>query len=181
MHRLGYKTRQVRTPAEMSGLDGIVLPGGESTALLKLADAKFRSALTELVQSGCPTLATCAGVILLATEVQNPQQESLGLLDVTVSRNAYGRQIDSFIDTKLPWTEEGELALTACKLDLEPLEAVFIRAPRISRTGPYTKVLADLHGEPVLVQQGHVFGATFHPELGEKPSVVHRLFLQAQK
>jgi 5'-phosphate synthase pdxT subunit len=147
---IGHETVEVRTAAELSRVDGLVLPGGESTTQLKLvASAGLGGALEEFVRSGRPVLATCAGLILCARRVTDPEQPSFGWLDVEVSRNAWGRQLDSFE------------AVT----DGSGLPLVFIRAPRILRTGPSVETLETFRGEPVLVRQANVWGATFHPEL----------------
>jgi 5'-phosphate synthase pdxT subunit len=157
---------EVRKPEQLAGLDGLVLPGGESTTMLKfLEKRKF----FEVLQQFCavkPVFGTCAGAILLARKVLNPPQRSLGVLDAVVERNAYGRQIDSAIVT-------AETALAG-----GPLEMVFIRAPRISLTGPGVEVLARRDGFPVLVRQGRILAATFHPELSHDRRV-HRLFVEA--
>jgi 5'-phosphate synthase pdxT subunit len=154
----------VRKPEELANVDGLIIPGGESTTFLKfLARDGFLDALQSFVQQK-PTFGTCAGCILLAKEVLNPAQESLAVLDVTVERNAYGRQIDSAIFT-------GET-----KISGGPLEMVYIRAPRITKTGVRVEVLAERDGFPVLVRQGHILAATFHPELSSDRRV-HRLFL----
>ena len=143
----------VRKPTDLTGLDGFVMPGGESTTMLKFLERDcFIEMLKELL-STTPCFATCAGCILLAREVLSPTQPSLGLLDVTVERNAYGRQIDSAVII-----EETELSGG-------PLEMVFIRAPRITRTGAGVEVLARRDGSPTLVRQGHLLAATFHPEM----------------
>jgi 5'-phosphate synthase pdxT subunit len=161
---LGAVPRLVRTPAELDGLDGLIMPGGESTTMLKFLDRNgFFSILQTYVKS-IPTFGTCAGAILLANHVENPPQRSLAALDITVERNAYGRQIDSTI-------------LTApTSLPGGPLEMVFIRAPRIRSTGPGVKTLATRDGFPTLVRSGHLLAATFHPELTHD-SRVHQLFL----
>ena len=161
---LGATPRLIRVPAELEGLDGLILPGGESTTMLRFLD---RNGFFELLQTyvrTTPTFGTCAGAILLATNVDAPAQRSLGALDITVQRNAYGRQIDSSILT----------APTA--LPGPPLEMVFIRAPRITRTGPAVETLAARDGFPTLVRSGHILAATFHPELSADPRV-HQLFL----
>jgi 5'-phosphate synthase pdxT subunit len=146
----GLAPRLVRAAAEIAGLDGLVLPGGESTTqLILLHRHGLAVALRALVAAGAPVLATCAGLILAAARVERPEQPGFGFLDVTVERNAWGRQLDSFE--------------TAADDGVMPL--VFIRAPRIRRTGPAVAVLATHRGEAVLVRQGRVFGATFHPEL----------------
>ena len=161
---LGATPRLVRVPQELDGLDGLIMPGGESTTMLKFLDRNgFFEVLQSFVQS-TPTFGTCAGAILLATLVESPAQRSLAALDITVERNAYGRQIDSTIltaDTALPGG---------------PLEMVFIRAPRITRTGPAVETLATRDGDPTLVRAGHLMAATFHPELSHDTRV-HQLFL----
>ncbi|MBB5315867.1 pyridoxal 5'-phosphate synthase glutaminase subunit PdxT [Tunturibacter empetritectus] len=167
---LGIATRLIRTPDQLftpdghSSIDGLIIPGGESTTMLKFLERNgFLDSLTTLVRT-IPTFGTCAGAILLANDVQNPAQISLAALDITIERNAYGRQLDSTI-------------LTApTKLPGGPLEMVFIRAPRITGTGPQVEILATRDDFPVLVRQGHLLAATFHPELGHDPRV-HQLFL----
>ena len=188
LQQCDVRTVLIRKQSELSAVDALVLPGGESTALLRLLDDEFRQALTDTIGSGVPTLATCAGLILLATEVENPSQESLQLLDVSVSRNAYGRQVDSFICTSLEVTEEGKKAVSSTvpildsgncsKISSEiSIEGVFIRAPRITRVGQTVSVLCKFEGEPVLVQQENIIAASFHPELNQQRSSVHTLFL----
>lgn len=161
----GAEPCEVRKPEQLTGLDGLILPGGESTTILKFLKRGFFEALEEFCASH-PVFGTCAGAILLAREVRNPAQRSLGLLDAIVERNAYGRQIDSTILT-------AETALPG-----GPLEMVFIRAPRIVSTGPAVEVLARRDGFPVLVRQGRIMAATFHPELSADRRV-HRLFVQS--
>jgi 5'-phosphate synthase pdxT subunit len=161
---LGVTAKLIRTPAELVNLDGLIIPGGESTTFLKFLERDgFLDALQSFVET-TPTFGTCAGAILLATEVLNPAQKSLAVLDITIERNAYGRQVDSTILTA-PTTLAGG-----------PLEMVFIRAPRITRTGPQVETLATRDNFPVLVRQGHLLAATFHPELSHDPRV-HQLFL----
>jgi 5'-phosphate synthase pdxT subunit len=161
----GARTVLVRKPEELKGLDGLVLPGGESTTMLKFLDGHgFFDTLGEFVLN-TPCFATCAGCILVAREVLHPKQRSLGVLDATVERNAYGRQIDSTILT-LP-----------TRLPGGPLEMVFIRAPRITRVGPGVQVLAQRDGFPALVRQGHLLAATFHPEM-TSDTRVQQLFLE---
>lgn len=154
----------IRNPEQLQDLDGLILPGGESTTFLKFLErGGFLAELREYV-SGKPTFGTCAGCILLAKEVLRPAQESLDVLDATVERNAYGRQNDSAIrieETSLPGG---------------PLEMVYIRAPRITRVGTGVEVLAERDGFPVLVRQGHLMAATFHPELSSDRRV-HELFV----
>lgn len=164
LQELGAKARLIRKPEELDALDGLVLPGGESTTFLKhLERAGFYDALDSFVRTK-PVFGTCAGCILLAKGVVNPPQRSFGVLDIDVERNAYGRQNDSVIlaaETVLPGG---------------PMEMVFIRAPRISRTGPEVEVLALRDKDPVLIRQGRILSATFHPELSEDRRV-HELFL----
>ncbi len=165
LQELGAQVRLVRKPEELVGLGGLVIPGGESTTFLKnLERVGFYDVLNEYVHKH-PVFGTCAGCILLANEVTNPPQRSFAVLDVTVERNAYGRQNDSVIlneETSLPGG---------------PLEMVFIRAPRISRHGADVKVLAERDGFPTLVQQGRLLAATFHPELTDDTRV-HQHFLE---
>lgn len=162
LEALGHDPVLVRQPRHLEGVEGLVLPGGESTTQLSLLDRLgLWAPLDALVRAGAPTLCTCAGLILAAREVTHPAQRSFGWLDVSVARNAWGRQVDSFEAQADP------------PLDL-PL--VFIRAPRITRAGADVEVLAALEGEPVLVRQGHVTGATFHPELTGRLDVHRGVF-----
>ena len=159
---VGAEPVLVRTAEQLREIDGLVLPGGESTTMLKLL---HRQDLFEpLREFGLtkPVFGTCAGVILLADQVINPGQESLRLMDLTVERNGYGRQIDS--------------AVAQIDRDGESMEAVFIRAPIIRQTGQGVRVLAEYRGNPVLVAQDRHLGATFHPELSDDPRI-HQLFL----
>lgn len=161
----GLAVTEVRTAADLVGVDGLILPGGESTAMLTLmAGNGLAGKLREVVESGCPVLATCAGMILLAREVRRPAQPSLGLLDVTVERNAYGRQIDSTVtDLAVELPEE---------LGAATIEGVFIRAPRVVETGPGVRVIARRGADPVLLRQGNLLAATFHPELSDRSPVI---------
>jgi 5'-phosphate synthase pdxT subunit len=166
LEKCGVEAVEVRKPLELDEVDGLVMPGGESTTLLKLMDAwGFVPALEKFHSEGKPIFGTCAGLIILAREVESPKQFSLGLIDVTVERNAYGRQRESF-----------EAHGTA-KLDGQaiPLEMFFIRAPRIRRVGPGVEVLAEHGGEPVMARQDRVLVATFHPELTDT-TTVHQYF-----
>lgn len=167
LERIGCRSRQVRKAAELEDLDGLVIPGGESTTMLKfIQEEGLLEPLRKLHADGAALYGTCAGVILLAKEVTSPGQVSLGLLDVTVERNAYGRQVDS------------HLAEEPCpELGSEPLPMAFIRAPVIRRVGPGVSVLARHRGEPVLVREGRILGSTFHPELSEDERV-HRYFVE---
>jgi pyridoxal 5'-phosphate synthase pdxT subunit len=164
----GAEPVDVRKSGDLKGLDGLILPGGESTTMLRFLDRHgLFQALEEFVREK-PVFGTCAGAILLAREVRNPPQRSLGMLDAAVERNAYGRQIDSAILT-LPTQLAGG-----------PMEMVFIRAPRIVSTGEGVEVLALRDGFPVLVHQGNVLAATFHPELSSDRRV-HKLFVEIVK
>ena len=164
LQSLGAIPRLIRTPDHLTGLDGLIMPGGESTTMLKfLEHNNFFEILSTFVKT-TPTFGTCAGAILLATCVEHPAQKSLAALDITVERNAYGRQNDSTI-LKAP-----------TKLPGGPLEMIFIRAPRITHTGPTVEVIATREGFPTLVRSGHLLAATFHPELSDDHRV-HQLFL----
>jgi len=165
---LGAEGRPVRTAADLEAVDCLVIPGGESTAMLHLMEGeRLSSRLAERLHTGMAALATCAGVILLAQGV-DPEQESLGIMALGVERNAYGRQVHSTI---APVTLAAELG------DPPQMEGVFIRAPRITRLGPEVEILGRLGEDPVLVRQDRVLGATFHPELAADRRV-HLLFLE---
>jgi 5'-phosphate synthase pdxT subunit len=165
LEQLGAEVRLVRKPEELDGLDGIVIPGGESSTMLKfLEHGGFFEKLREFVRLK-PSFGTCAGAILLAQQVENPAQKSLGALDIAVRRNAYGRQVDSHI------------GLSDSNGHVQPFEMVFIRAPKIARVGKDVEVLAKSDNEPVWVRQGKTMAATFHPELSDDDHV-HREFLK---
>lgn len=170
----GAETLQVRTADQLAQVDALAMPGGESTAMLRLLHAGL---LFEPLRDFCrrkPVFATCAGVILLAQQVENPQQESLGILDLTVERNAYGRQVDSAIVRLEP---EPVAAAEALGSEVDGrVEAVFIRAPIIRRVGPAGTVLLRYQKDPVLVDFGQQLVATFHPELSTDYPI-QRLFL----
>ena len=169
--RAGADPILVRTAEGLDEVDGLVIPGGESTTMLKLLDLlELKEPLRNFGNSK-PIFGTCAGAILLANEVTNPRQESLGLIDLTVERNGYGRQVDSRVSTLAPAAEFEE------RTGAGQLEAVFIRAPIIRRAGKDVKILAEYKGDPVLVEHGKHLVATFHPELTDDPRV-HRLFLR---
>lgn len=162
--RLGAETTLVKHAGQVKSVQGLVLPGGESTTWLKfLAQPDLKAAIQEAAGEGKAILGTCAGAILLARHVENPAQESLGLVNVTVRRNAYGRQVDSFIG-------RGKF------MDQDNVEMVFIRAPQFSKIGPGVDVLAVCRNLPVMVRQRNVLAATFHPELTSDPRV-HNYFL----
>ena len=163
--QMGVSTSLVRTPADLEGCDGLILPGGESTTQLQfLQEEGLFEGIRKFHAEGGAIFGTCAGAILLATEVKHPSQPSLGLLEMSVARNAYGRQIAS------------DVVSGSCALKSEPLEMVFIRAPIIEQVGPGVEVLAEFAGKPVLVQKAKLMAATFHPELTDDPTV-HRRFL----
>jgi 5'-phosphate synthase pdxT subunit len=165
---LGIASFEARRPGELDGAAGLILPGGESTTLWKFFEFEpWEAALEGFAGSGRPILGTCAGAILLASEVTNPVQKGLGLIDIGVERNGYGRQRDSFV---------GEVDAPALG---GRLPAVFIRAPRIRRVAAGVEVLATLRGEPVLVRQGNVVAATFHPELTDDARVHELAFAGA--
>jgi 5'-phosphate synthase pdxT subunit len=169
--RAGAAAVEVRCAADLEGLDGLIIPGGESTTMLKLL--REENLMEPLRQFGRrrPIFGTCAGAILLASEVSSPTQESLGLIDIGVERNAYGRQIDSRVSSVTP---EPDFQSRTAPGDME---AVFIRAPIIRRVGNGARVLVRYQGDPVLVEEGRHMVATFHPELSSDRRV-HELFLQ---
>jgi pyridoxal 5'-phosphate synthase pdxT subunit len=165
LEQLGAAVTLVRKPEQLDGIDAIIIPGGESSTFLNfLVERGFLEKLKDFVRTK-PAFGTCAGAILLAKDVENPPQTSLGALDIRVRRNAYGRQVDSSIRE------------AATKLGDRPLEMVFIRAPKIVATGKDVEVLATESGDPVLVRQGKVMAATFHPELSNDTRV-HQEFLK---
>jgi pyridoxal 5'-phosphate synthase pdxT subunit len=168
LEQLGAEVTLVRKPAQLDEIDAIIIPGGESSTFLNfLVEHGFLERLRDFVRTK-PTFGTCAGAILLAKEVENPPQVSLGALDIRVRRNAYGRQKESSI--REAKTQLGE----------RPLEMVFIRAPRIVGTGKGVEVLVTESGDPVLVRQGKIMAATFHPELSADTRV-HQEFLKLVK
>jgi pyridoxal 5'-phosphate synthase pdxT subunit len=162
LQELGAEVVLVKKTEQLDEIDGLVIPGGESSTFLKLLGEGGLAQLKEFVRRK-PTFGTCAGAILLANEIENPQQVGLGAIDIGIRRNAYGRQVDSSV-------REG-LFLGA------PIEMVFIRAPKIERLGPEVEVLATEGKDPVVVRQGKTMAATFHPELTDDPRV-HRQFLE---
>jgi 5'-phosphate synthase pdxT subunit len=168
VRRAGAEAAEVRTAEELSNVDGLIIPGGESTTMLKLLnETGMKQPVAEFAASK-PVFGTCAGAILLAREVTNPLQEALGVVDIAVERNAYGRQLDSRIVHLKP--ENGGLGT-------DEVEAVFIRAPIIRKVGPEAKVMLRYNGDPVLVEQGRHMVATFHPELSTDDRV-HRAFIE---
>src|ERR1700682_1130860 len=161
LKQLGAEVVLVKKPKQLDEIDGLVIPGGESGTFLKLLGETGFEKLKQFALTK-PTFGTCAGAILLASEVDNPKQAGLGVLDVGIRRNAYGRQLDS-------WIRQGQLGES-------PIEMVFIRAPKIERIGPGVEVIATEGNDPVAVRQGKAMAATFHPELSEDTRV-HRAFL----
>ena len=157
---IGVTSFEAKRPEDLEAAAGLVIPGGESTTLWKFFEwAPWEEAIRSFAASGRPILGTCAGAILLAREVTNPVQKGLSLLDISIERNAYGRQVDSFVGQVEAPSLGGELP------------AIFIRAPRIRRVGAGVTTLASREGEPVFVSQGRIFAATFHPELTDDPRV----------
>jgi 5'-phosphate synthase pdxT subunit len=162
LEQLGAEVVLVRKPEQLDQIDGLVIPGGESGAFLKILGEEGFAKLKQFVRVK-PTFGTCAGAIMLAKEVSNPPQPGLGALDIRIRRNAYGRQIDSSIRTG--------------KLGDSPLEMVFIRAPKIEQLGPSVEVVATEGNDPVVVREGKAMAATFHPELRDDTRV-HQKFLE---
>ena len=179
--RLGEEVVEVRTLEELAAVDRLIIPGGESSVMAMMAERSgLMGQLRERISSGMPTLGTCAGAILLATEVLDGRagQTSLGVLDISVRRNAFGRQVDSF-STQLELSVESLAPGSDPKARAphsESITAVFIRAPAIVSTGDTVDVLARFEDEPVFVRQGSVIATTFHPELSDDDTV-HQLFL----
>jgi pyridoxal 5'-phosphate synthase pdxT subunit len=164
----GARTRQVRQPGDLEGIDALVMPGGESTTMSKLLTSSgLFDDIKALLSDGLPVFGTCAGMILLASEVLDgrPDQVSFGAIDVSVRRNGYGRQVDSF-----------ETDLDVVGFD-HPFHAVFVRAPKVVEIGANVEVLAEYDGVPVVARQGHVMVASFHPEL-TADARLHAKFLQ---
>lgn len=166
LEELGAEVVLVKKPEQLDGIDGLVIPGGESSTFLKLLGEDGFEKLKQFVRIK-PTFGTCAGAILLANDVANPEQKGLGAIDIGVRRNAYGRQLESSIrEGRLFEKKGGE----------SPIEMVFIRAPKIERVGKGVEVLATEGNDPIVVRQGRAMAATFHPELSDDPRV-HKLFL----
>lgn len=166
LERLGVHPVYVRSASDLEGLRGLILPGGESTTHLKVArEEGLLPGIKRLAKNGGALFGTCAGAIMMAREVHGPKQESLGLMDISVLRNGYGRQLASDV----------EFAPTA--LRDEPVEMVFIRAPVIESTGKNVKVLAEFEGHPVMVEEGNLMATTFHPELTDD-TTIHERFLE---
>lgn len=169
LESLDVEVAKVRVPADLDGVDGLVIPGGESTTISMLLESSgLFDPIATRIEQGMAVLGTCAGLILLSENIEDgrPDQKSFGRLNVDVQRNGYGTQIESF-ETQL------ETSVTE-----DPVHAVFIRAPRISRVGDNVEVLAESQGEPVLVRQGNALGVAFHPELSQD-SRIHQLFVDS--
>jgi pyridoxal 5'-phosphate synthase pdxT subunit len=169
LESLGANTVEVRTSEQLADVDALVVPGGESTTMSMLLErSAMLEPLRQRVAGGLPTFGTCAGMILLATEISDgrPDQHALGAVDISVTRNGYGRQIDSF-----------ESDLDVVGLDA-PFHAVFIRAPLVGRSGPAVEVLASVDGDPVLCRQGNVLVSAFHPELSDDDRI-HRQWIES--
>lgn len=166
LERLGMEYCLVKRPEELREVDGLILPGGESTTMLKfLEEEGLGAAIKNFAGSGKAIFGTCAGAILLAKKVTRPEQPGLDLMDISVARNGYGRQISSAV-------QKGE-----CDLKKEPLEMVFIRAPIMEEVGAGVEVHAHFQGKPVFVQQGRLMATTFHPEL-TNDTTIHEYFLK---
>jgi len=167
LERIGAPWRLVKRVTDLARVGRLIMPGGESTTMLKFMNEEgLGPAVKEFSRQGKPIFGTCAGAILLAKEVLNPPQDRLGLLDIAIERNAYGRQVDSAV-------RRGECP----ELSDHSIEMVFIRAPIVRRVGPEVRVLGRSEGLPVLVEQGNILAATFHPELTEDETI-HRYFLK---
>ena len=166
LKRIGVAAREVRLPSDLDGCDALIFPGGESTTILKLLKLyNLYDLLIEKGKSGLPMYGTCAGTIVLSTDADRLDNPPLGLIDISVKRNAYGRQIDSF-----------EESLTVKGID-ENVPGIFIRAPKISRVGKHVEILSvSKEGEPVIARENNILVSTFHPELSES-SAVHRFFV----
>ena len=166
LDQIGVPWKLIKHVEDFAGANALILPGGETTTMLKfLTERKLADAIKAFAKEHKPVFGTCAGAILMAKEVLNPEQERLGLIDISVERNAYGRQVDSSV-------QQGE----CLEISDHPVEMVFIRAPIIRRVGEGVKVLGRAEGLPVLVEQGNLLAATFHPELTDD-ATIHRYFL----
>ena len=171
LRRIGADTREVRLPEQLEALDGLIIPGGESTTLSRLMSIyNLREPVAEMVAEGRPVWGTCAGMIMLANEITEQDPVPLGLMDISVQRNAFGRQVDSF-----------EQPLRISPLDPEPYNCIFIRAPVVIRVGSKVDVLASLDdGRPVAVRQDNLLATSFHPEL-TRDTRVHQYFVGLAK
>jgi 5'-phosphate synthase pdxT subunit len=166
IEKLGQETLIVRTPEDLEKIDGLIIPGGESTTMTRIMKRiKLFEVLREKIQNGLPVYGTCAGLIVLAKEIENYPQESLGVIDIKVLRNAYGRQVDSFDE------------MVEIKGFDKPFKAIFIRAPRVGEWGKDVEVLSVLDGHPIMLRQNNVLVTSFHPEL-TNDTRVHEYFLK---
>lgn len=169
IERLGHEVLIVRTPEDLEKIDGLIIPGGESTTMIRIMKrVGLFDALKEKILQGLPVYGTCAGLIVLAKEIENYPQESLGVIDIKVMRNAYGRQVDSF--------EE----YVEIKGFDKPFKAIFIRAPRVDEWGPGVEVLSSFEGHPIMLRQNNVLVTSFHPELTDDTRV-HEYFIDMIK
>lgn len=169
IEKLGYQTHIVRTPEDLEKIDALIIPGGESTTMIRIMKrVGLFDVLKQKITNGFPVYGTCAGLIVLAKEIENYSQESLGVIDIKVMRNAYGRQVDSFDD------------LIQIKGFDKPFKAIFIRAPRVDEWGPEVEVLATYNNHPVMLRQENVLVTSFHPEL-TNDTRVHEYFLNLVK
>lgn len=168
--RLGESTAFVRTPEDLAGVSALILPGGESTTISKLMDrVGLREAIRNRAAEGMPIYGTCAGLILLAKQIEGrPDQPTLDLMDLTVARNAFGRQVDSF---------EADIPLTLAGDRTTAVRGVFIRAPYVTEASPNVEILARFRDKIVAVRQGNLLGTAFHPELTDDPRI-HAFFLR---
>ena len=168
----GFKTQLIKESSQLKKLSGIVTPGGESTTLLKLINNDFKKNLTTAITNGTPTIATCAGLILIAKNVTAPRQQSFNLIDLDVQRNGFGRQVNSFITKELIIEDKYRIHSNLT------LEGVFIRAPRITRIGSSVETVLSFNNEPVLVKSKNILAATFHPEMSSGKHLVYDIFSQ---
>ncbi|MBM3934664.1 MAG: pyridoxal 5'-phosphate synthase glutaminase subunit PdxT [SAR202 cluster bacterium] len=168
LKRLGVDVKEIRLSKQLDEIDGLIIPGGESTTIVQLMDIfDMRQPVHEKVQGGMPVWGTCAGMIVIADKLTDRRPEPLHLMDIEVSRNAFGRQVDSF-----------EEDITIDEVDGPPVKAVFIRAPVVNRVGPGVKVLGRLpDGRPIAVREGHMLATSFHPELTDDDRM-HALFVK---
>jgi 5'-phosphate synthase pdxT subunit len=165
---LDVEAIEVRRPAQLDRCDGLIIPGGESTTLTKLMRLYDFHEPIRIFAKSHPIMGTCAGLIMVASRIDDERVEPLGLIDMSVARNAYGRQIDSFITDVEAHFLENE----------KPFRTIFIRAPQIREVGPKVEILLEYDGVPIMVRQGHIFALAFHPELTDDPRI-HQYFLKA--
>ncbi len=169
----GHQAKEVKTPNQLSQIDALIIPGGESTTMLKLISTEFEDQIISFAKEGHGLLGTCAGLILIAEKVLNPSQRSFALLPLTVERNAFGRQINSFVTDKI------QAHPTISK---STMEGTFIRAPRITKITQDVKIIASYENEPVAVQLNKIFGFTYHPELTpEKSKLIYEYVFNSWK